>query len=317
MELSTVIRSLASHIRSGRAHHGIVDATSARLEATSAALYVLDQHVEFLFLRAALGYARGMDDMALRARYRIGEGLTGTVAEDGKPLLIRSRDELLEHPRHMGKYREMEVVCNSLVAVPIAPPPPVMGVLKVEREVGKKPFDESDVETMETLGELAFLVLRGSPFPYRAFVAMPFGADDETLDRVYNGAIQAAAASTGVFCVRADECPAASHGELYKKIRDQIAMADLVLVDLTGNNVNVAHELGLAIAESKPVIPIRQKGVAGGVPSDYRHLDRLEYDPDDLAFLCLKLAERIRYVLRSVQPGERRYTAGDPRRTVG
>jgi hypothetical protein len=62
-------------------------------------------------------------------------------------------------------------------------------------------------------------------------------------------------------------------------IVNQLLDADLMIVDLTENNPNVLFELGLRIAEDKPVALIRAKGTPAIFDVD-NMLRVFEYDPN-------------------------------------
>lgn len=64
---------------------------------------------------------------------------------------------------------------------------------------------------------------------------------------------------------------------IHATIVNQLLDADLVIADLTENNPNVLFELGLRIAEDKPVALIRAKGTAAIFDVD-NMLRVFEYD---------------------------------------
>jgi hypothetical protein len=61
-----------------------------------------------------------------------------------------------------------------------------------------------------------------------------------------------------------------------EQIWEQIRKAKVLLADLTGKNANVFYELGLAHADSKPVVLVT--GNLEDVPFDLRHLRVVVYD---------------------------------------
>jgi hypothetical protein len=106
------------------------------------------------------------------------------------------------------------------------------------------------------------------------FVMMPFGLwYDAYYKEIYVPAIKEA----GFEPVRADEL--FSSGSVVEQIWEQIDKAKVLLADLTGKNANVFYELGLAHANSKPVV--FTSGVLNDVPFDLRHLRAIIYEIQD------------------------------------
>jgi nucleoside 2-deoxyribosyltransferase len=115
----------------------------------------------------------------------------------------------------------------------------------------------------------------------RCFVAMPF-RERETVrskgffDEVLRALIAPAGRDAGFEVITANRD---GSDVIQATIVNQLLDADLVIADLTENNPNILFELGLRIAEDKPVALIRSKGT---VPIfDVDNMLRLfEYDPN-------------------------------------
>jgi nucleoside 2-deoxyribosyltransferase len=75
---------------------------------------------------------------------------------------------------------------------------------------------------------------------------------------------------------------------VFDEITRQIARAQICIADLTGNNANVAAEVGIAIALGKPLVLITQDHYEK-VPFDFKHLCVLQYSPRTLDTLCRDL----------------------------
>jgi nucleoside 2-deoxyribosyltransferase len=120
------------------------------------------------------------------------------------------------------------------------------------------------------------------PADRRCFHVMPFGPDwaDEVRD-----AARAACNERQFAYRRGDE---AEEGRIIHAIWDDLARASLVLVDLTGANLNVLIELGIAHAIGRPVLAVRQRDAVSVRP---KHIDKqrvLTYEsPADLRKLLL------------------------------
>jgi len=115
----------------------------------------------------------------------------------------------------------------------------------------------------------------------RCFIAMPFGEREEThaagfFTEVLKNLIAPAGREAGfaVATARRD-----GSDVIQATIVNQLLDADLVIADLTENNPNVLFELGLRIAEDKPIALIRARGTRPIFDVD-NLLRVLEYDPN-------------------------------------
>ena len=88
------------------------------------------------------------------------------------------------------------------------------------------------------------------------FVLMPF--DDES-KKLYQFVIKPAVEISGVRCAWGDETETAGFAK--EKIKKRIEMADVVIGDLSGSNVNVATELGIASEHTSPILLITRDTV--------------------------------------------------------
>ena len=85
------------------------------------------------------------------------------------------------------------------------------------------------------------------------FVVMPFAA---AFDGVYQVIERVVESYPNVKCTRADQLSVSR--PIMEDVRNEIARADLVIVDLTGRNSNVYYEAGMAAAWKKDWIVIAQ-----------------------------------------------------------
>ena len=98
---------------------------------------------------------------------------------------------------------------------------------------------------------------------------MPFRSE---LDFVHS-VISQSVARYGIDCVRADQI--AVSRPVMDDVKRQIAEADLVIVDFTGQNPNVYYEAGLADAWKKDWIVLAQS--ADDLTFDVRHIRCIQY----------------------------------------
>jgi hypothetical protein len=138
--------------------------------------------------------------------------------------------------------------------------------------------------------------------PVKVFVAMPFTESwsSEVYDFIRHVANDL---SVETEVVRVDKIPFV--GSITSQIVAELTTADIVIADITGNNSNVAWELGFAYALEKPTLIIRQKDDVEQVPFDIYDQRRLEYGSLELAFdECKTLLQYVIDELLSDPPGE-------------
>ena len=102
------------------------------------------------------------------------------------------------------------------------------------------------------------------------FVIMPF---KEELDGVW-ATIKHAVESFPMQCIRADEHKISR--PIVTEIKNDIASADLLIIDLTGRNPNVFYEAGFAEALNRPYILITQD-ILSDLAFDIQHIRVLQY----------------------------------------
>jgi hypothetical protein len=115
----------------------------------------------------------------------------------------------------------------------------------------------------------------------KCFAAMPFRERESTrskgfFDEVLRALIAPAGRDAGFEVSTANR---EGSDVIQSTIVNQLLDADLVIADLTENNPNVLFELGLRIAEDKPVALIRSKGTPAIFDVD-NMLRVYEYDPN-------------------------------------
>lgn len=84
----------------------------------------------------------------------------------------------------------------------------------------------------------------------RCFIIMPFGIPD--LEDLYNEFLRPVLDDCKLECTRGDKIFGSN--VVMDDVRAAIAAADLVIADLSGQNPNVFHEIGIAHTLSKPVL---------------------------------------------------------------
>ncbi|MDH4227355.1 MAG: GAF domain-containing protein [Deltaproteobacteria bacterium] len=99
--------------------------------------------------------ARGMDEEIIRkVNVKLGDGVSGKVAKDGRPILINGRAKEEEFGR-LGTRRG----ASSAICVPLTIESGVIGVLNVNSSGSKKTFTDADMELLKNLSGLAAEVI--------------------------------------------------------------------------------------------------------------------------------------------------------------
>jgi hypothetical protein len=104
------------------------------------------------------------------------------------------------------------------------------------------------------------------------FHVMPFS---EPWSNEIRDAVRATCTARGYTYRRGDE---ADEGRIIQAIWDDICAAHVALVDLTGLNLNVLVELGMAHALGRTVLAVRQAGLKEPLPRNIEKLRVLDYD---------------------------------------
>jgi hypothetical protein len=121
------------------------------------------------------------------------------------------------------------------------------------------------------------------------FHVMPFS---ESWSNAVRDTVRASCNTHGFVYKRGDE---ADEGRIIQSIWQDICAAHSVLVDLTGLNINVLIELGMAHALGRIVLTVRQAGLKEPLPRNIEKLRVLDYDsPAGLSRLLeSRLAARV------------------------
>lgn len=97
--------------------------------------------------------SHGLEDIARkRGRYHIGEGITGQVAETGKPLIVPDISRDKRFLNRTGARRSDDRI--AFLCVPIIHMERIIGTLSIDRKVEENTDLESDLEFLETVGNM-------------------------------------------------------------------------------------------------------------------------------------------------------------------
>jgi signal transduction histidine kinase len=144
-----------------------LEAVVRGLNAQMGSIYLIEEdqnQIPLVVLKAAIGRNA---DLLETAKYRLGEGITGTIAE-GQSFNFKTIEELRAHPRWVGKYVKAlhAVGSQTFLGVPIRFRERVLGVWKLEN-VSSGPlhpdpyFTDEDMQLLNVLSAfIAYLIIQ-------------------------------------------------------------------------------------------------------------------------------------------------------------
>lgn len=134
----------------------ILDQAAEILDVDQASLMLVKEDGDELEVVAARGLRQ---DVIGKVRIPLGEGISGTVAESGKPILI---EDLSSHPEFSRESRGDEEVPTSLISVPLKIRDRVLGVLNVNNKKSGTPFSSGDLKMLMALAQLAAISIQNA-----------------------------------------------------------------------------------------------------------------------------------------------------------
>ncbi len=129
----------------------ILAALSRQMDVECATLTVLNRRTSEILVHEAVGLT---EDQRQRARYRLGEGVTGRVVESGAPVVVPSiatEPLFLSRTRPLEERREAEM---AFVCVPVRLGNETIGALSAERPYGQQRSFDEDIRVLSVLASL-------------------------------------------------------------------------------------------------------------------------------------------------------------------
>ncbi|GAA3405680.1 GAF domain-containing SpoIIE family protein phosphatase [Paenibacillus hodogayensis] len=146
MQLFEVSLEMNSTIRKQDLLQRIMDTSARALQAEASSVILVDPETGDLFFELATGLK---GEEVRRIRLKMGEGIAGWVAENGKSLKI---DDAAGDPRWSSKVSSrVEYPTRNLLCVPIFSKGSVIGVLQVLNKRNGRHFTERDMLLLESI----------------------------------------------------------------------------------------------------------------------------------------------------------------------
>ena len=128
------------------------------MNADASSLMRIDEKTNELIYQVAQGSVG--EQLKKVVRLKMGQGIAGTVAEDGKPLLL---EDAYDHPKFFrGNDEQTGYRTKSMITVPLKIGNRVTGVAQVINRLDGKPFDQDDLELFVSLASMAAIALENA-----------------------------------------------------------------------------------------------------------------------------------------------------------
>lgn len=132
----------------------LVDRIADLMSVEIISLMLMDKERGDLVVKLAKGLN---DEVVKETRIKIGESVSGWIAQTGQPLLIEDITKDTRFKIKGGRY-----YTNSLLSVPLKFRDRVIGVINVNNKASREVFRQADLEVLNTIAELASLAIENS-----------------------------------------------------------------------------------------------------------------------------------------------------------
>jgi len=128
------------------------------MNADASSLMLIDEKTSELVYQVALGSVG--EKLKQEFRLKMGQGIAGTVAQEGQPLLIA---DVYTHPKFFRGHDEATGYrTRSMIAVPLKVRDRITGIAQVINRLDGEVFDEDDLELFIALCSMAAIAIENA-----------------------------------------------------------------------------------------------------------------------------------------------------------
>ncbi len=128
------------------------------MNADASSLMLIDEKTNELVYEVALGSVG--EKLKQEFRLKMGQGIAGTVAEEGKPLLL---EDAYTHPKfHRAHDEATGYRTRSMITVPLKVAGRLTGIAQVINRLDGKPFDKDDLDLFISLASMAAIAIENA-----------------------------------------------------------------------------------------------------------------------------------------------------------
>ncbi len=170
-ELEETVKRLSSLHRLGISLYSLLDVEQVmrqiitivvqQLQAQRASLMLIDEESQEMRICAAYGLS---EEVVRKARVKVGEGISGCVAQIGEPLLVEDISADPRFQKRMGRSYVTDSFISAplLLSVPIKVQERVVGVINVNNKTTGNVFNQADLDFVSTLASQAALAIENA-----------------------------------------------------------------------------------------------------------------------------------------------------------
>ncbi len=149
--LEEVYRAIASVLDREELYETILNKSSELVGAERGSLMILDNKNNVLSVKASRGIDR---EIVERLRVKIGEGISGSIAARGLPVMVRNIETEVPPRKNGPAYKT-----KSFISIPIKLENKVIGVINVSDKLSGGPFSEEDLYLLLSFANYASIAL--------------------------------------------------------------------------------------------------------------------------------------------------------------
>ena len=132
----------------------LMEKAKTLLEAEASSLMLVDEEAQELYFHTVRGEK---SDAVRKIRLKMGEGIAGWVAHEGKPVLV---PDCSQDPRFYKRADQLtQFVTRSMMCVPLKARKRIIGTVQVLNKTGERQFDEWDLKIFETMADQAAVAI--------------------------------------------------------------------------------------------------------------------------------------------------------------
>ena len=233
------------------------------MNADASSLMLIDERTNDLVYEVALGSVG--DKLKQQFRLKMGQGIAGTVAQEGKPLLL---EDAYTHPKfHHAHDDATGYRTKSMITVPLKVGDRITGVAQVINRLDGGSFDKDDLELFIALCSLAAIAIENAKMHKSLMEKQRLVKDMEFARTVQESFLPQQTPEIASYRFSAHYTPAQEvGGDFYDFIHFEKGRAGIVIGDVSGKGVPAAlymAKLGsdlrtLAFTEKDPAHALKQ-----------------------------------------------------------